>query len=141
MARRTIKFATPLVIGTMIVVTVLAVVMMFLEPERLWALIVALLFLPVSMTVLSVVTRRAGNHARASRSGGNLRAGLVGAGVLLATTLGFSITDNLGLTGEGGASTGRSVLVFLPAIVAVLIDLLGSRLEYEAQKDPDDDGQ
>ncbi len=88
--------------------------------------------------MLSVVTRRSENHERASKIGGNLRAGLVGAGVLLATALIFSITDGLGLTSEDEESAGRSILILLPAIVAVLIELLGARLEHEAQKEPDD---
>ena len=40
-------------------------------------------------------------------------------------------------TGGDTQLEGRSIIVFMPAIVAVLIDVLGARLEYEAEKDPD----
>jgi hypothetical protein len=62
---------------------------------------------------------------------------LVGAGVLLATSLLLSITDKLGLTGQGGGGGGRSLMVMLPAIVAVAADILSARLEKKAEKDPD----
>ena len=134
-----VRIATTLVIGTTIVVAVLAVILMYLEAERLWSLLVAMLFLPVSMAVLFYGTRRISNPELAVKLGGKLRAGLVGAGVLLATSLGFSVTDSLGWTGGDDQLTGRSIIVFMPAIVAVLIELLGARLEYEAEKDPDSD--
>ncbi|MDJ0908742.1 MAG: hypothetical protein QNI99_06095 [Woeseiaceae bacterium] len=136
-----VRIATTLVIGTTIVVAVLAVILMYLEAERLWSLIVAMLFLPVSMAALFMVTRRMRNHERAMKLGGNLRAGLVGAGVLLATSLAFRITDTLGWTGGDAQLDGRSIIVFMPAVVAVLIEVLGARLEYEAEKDPDADEQ
>ena len=139
MTSSTVRIATTLVIGTTIVVAVLAVILMYLEAERLWSLVVAMLFLPVSMAVLFVATRRMRNHERAVKLGGKLRAGLVGAGVLLATSLAFRITDILGWTGGEEQLTGRGIIVFMPAIVAVLIELLGARLEYEAEKDPDED--
>ena len=136
-----VRIATTLVIGTTIVVAVLAVILMYLEAERLWSLVVAMLFLPVSMAALFMVTRRMRNHERAMKLGGNLRAGLVGAGVLLATSLAFRITDILGWTGGDAQLDGRSIIVFMPAVVAVLIEVLGARLEYEAEKDPDADEQ
>ena len=134
-----VRIATTLVIGTTIVVAVLAVILMYLEAERLWSLVVAMLFLPVAMAVLFMATRRMRNRERAVKLGGKLRAGLVGAGVLLATSLAFSITDILGWTGNESQLKGRGIIVFMPAIVAVLIELLSARLEYEAEKDPDDE--
>ena len=139
MTEPTVRIATTLVIGTTIVVAVLAVILMYLEAERLWSLLVAMLFLPVSMAVLFYGTQRISNAELAIKLGGKLRAGLVGAGVLLATSLGFSVTDSLGWTGGDDQLTGRSFIVFMPAIVAVLIELLGARLEYEAEKNPDND--
>ena len=139
MAASPVRIATTLVIGTTIVVAVLAVILMYLEAERLWSLVVALLFLPVAMAILFIATRRMRNRERAVKLGGGLRAGLVGAGVLLATSLAFRITDSLGWTGGEAQLSGRSVIVFMPAIVAVLIELLSARLEYEAEKDPDRD--
>lgn len=133
------RIATSLVIGTTIVVAVLAVILSFLEAERLWSLVVALLFLPVAIAVIFAITRRIPNHQQALKLGGKLRAGLVGAGVLLATSLAFTITDSLGWTGGETQLSGRSIIVFMPAIVAVLIDILSARLEYEAEKEPDTD--
>ncbi len=137
MTNASVRIGTALVIGTTIVVAVLAVLLMYLEAERLWSLIVAMLFLPVSMAILFVSTRRMRNHERAVKLGSHLRAGLVGAGVLLATSLAFRLTDFLGWTGGDGQLTGRSIIVFMPAIAAVLIEVLSARLEYEAGKDPD----
>ena len=137
MAASPVRIATTLVIGTTIVVAILAVILMYLEAERLWSLVVAMLFLPVAMAALFVVTRRMRNHERAVKLGGKLRAGLVGAGVLLATSLAFRITDGLGWTGGDAQLTGRSIIVFMPAIAAVLIELLSARLEYEAERDAD----
>ncbi len=134
-----VRIATTLVIGTTIVVAILAVILMYLEAERLWSLIVAMLFLPIAMAVLFMSTRRMRNRERAVKLGSNLRAGLVGAGVLLATSLAFRITDILGWTGGDTQLKGRSIIVFMPAIVAVLIEVLSARLEYEAEKDPDGD--
>ncbi len=134
-----VRIATPLVIGTTIVVAVLAVILMYLEAERLVPLFVAMAFLPVSMAVLFALTRRMRDRERAVKLGGRLRAGLVGAGVLLVTTLAFRITDALGWTGSDTQTSSRSIIVFMPAIVAVLIEVLGARLEYEAEKDPDQD--
>ena len=135
----TVRIATTLVIGTTIVVAVLAVILMYLEAERLWSLIVAMLFLPLAMAVLFMATRRMRNHERAVKLGGKLRAGLVGAGVLLATSLAFRITDILGWTGGEAQLQGRGIIVFMPAIAAVLIELLSAKLEHEAEKDPDGD--
>ena len=134
-----VRIATALVIGTTIVVAVLAVILMYLEAERIWSLVVAMLFLPIAIAALFVVTRRIEDHERAMKLGGKLRAGLVGAGVLLATALAFRITDTLGWTGGESELTGRSIIVFMPAVVAVLIDVLGARLEHEAEKDPEQD--
>ena len=137
MTASTVRIATPLVVGTTAAVTGLAAALMYLETERLWSLAVSMLFMPVSMAALFTATRRMQNHERAAKLGGNLRAGLVGAGVLLATSLAFRITDILGWTGGGTQPTGRSILVFMPAVVAVCIEVLGARLQYEAGKDPD----
>ena len=134
-----VRIATTLVVGTTIVVAVLAVILMYLEAQRLGPLFVAMLFLPVSMAALFAVTRRMQNRERAVILGGRLRAGLVGAGVLLATSLAFRITDILGWTGGGTQTGGRSIMIFMPAIIAVVIEVLGARLEYEAEKDPDQD--
>lgn len=128
-------------IATVVVVAMLAMTMIFLEPERLWAWIVAMMFLPVAMSSLILLKRRSGSHKRATKIGGGLRAGLVGAGVMLATSLGFSVTDALGLTGTDEQFSGRPIMLMLPAVIAVFVDLLGARLEHAAAQDPDKDGE
>lgn len=131
-----IKLRTPLVIGTVLVVAVLGIVRLVLLPESWASSIAALAFFPVAIGVLVFRSRSASDPGRAMKVSGRLRAGLVGAGVLLATSLLLSITDGLGLTGESGGG-GRSFIVMLPAIVAVAADILSARLEQKAEKDPD----
>jgi len=131
-----IKVRTPLVIGTVLAVAVLGIVRLVLFPESWASSFAALAFLPLAIGVLVIRSRSASDPESASRISGKLRAGLVGAGVLLATSLLLSITDKLGLTGQGGGG-GRSLIVMLPAIVAVAADILSARLEQKAEKDPD----
>jgi len=131
-----IKVRTPLVIGTVLAVAVLGIVRLVLFPESWASSLAALAFLPLAIGVLVIRSRSASDPESASRISGKLRAGLVGAGVLLATSLLLSITDKLGLTGQGGGG-GRSLIVMLPAIVAVAADILSARLEQKAEKDPD----
>lgn len=132
-----IKLRTPLVIGTILVVTVLGIVRLVLLPGSWASSLAALAFLPLAIGVLVIRSRSASNPDRARKISGKLRAGLVGAGVLLATSLLLSITDTLGITGQGGAGGGRPLVVMLPAIVAVAADILSARLEQKAEKDPD----
>lgn len=131
-----IKVRTPLVIGAVLAVAVLGIVRLVLFPESWASSFAALAFLPLAIGVLVIRSRSASDPESASRISGKLRAGLVGAGVLLATSLLLSITDKLGLTGQGGGG-GRSLIVMLPAIVAVAADILSARLEQKAEKDPD----
>ena len=132
-----IKLPTPLVNGTVLVVAVLGIDRLELLPESWASSLVALAFLPLAIGILVIRSRPASNPERARRISGRLRAGLVGAGVLLATSLLLSITDKLGLTGQGGGGGGRPLMVMLPAIVAVAADILSARLEQKAEKDPD----
>jgi hypothetical protein len=132
-----IKLRTPLVIGTVLVVAVLGIVRLVLLPETWASSLAALAFLPLAIGLLVIRSRSASNPERARKISGRLRAGLVGAGVLLATSLLLSITDKLGLTGQSGGGGGRSLMVMLPAIVAVAADTLSARLEQKAEKDPD----
>ena len=132
-----IKLKTPLVIGTVIVVTVLSIVRMVIAPESWASSLVALAFLPLAIGILVNRARSASDPERARKISGKLRAALVGAGVLLATSLLLSITDSLGLTGQSGGGRGRFLVTILPAIVAVAADLLSARLERKAEKDPD----
>ena len=132
-----IKLRTPLVIGTVLVVTVLSIVRLLLLPESWASSLAALAFFPLAIGVLVFRSRSASDPVTAREFPGRLRAGLVGAGVLLATSLLLSITDELGITGQSGGGGGRSLMVVLAAIVAAAADVLSARLEQKAEKDPD----
>ncbi len=139
MQRPKVKIITPLTVGSAVLVAALAAVMMVLEPEDLWAWLVVMLFLPAAIVGLVIMTRRTGSHDRAPKISGGLRAALVGAGVLLATALAFSVTDNLGLTGAEGQFTATPIMAILVALIATFVDFIGARLEHAAAKDPDTD--
>lgn len=132
-----IKLRTPLVTGAVLAVAVLGTVRLVLLPESWASSLAALAFVPLAIGVLVIRFHSAPDSERVRKISGRLRAGLVGAGVLLATSLLLSITDSLGLTGQSGGGGGRSLIVMLPAIVAGAADVLSSRLEQEAEKDPD----
>ena len=132
-----IKLRTPLVIGTILVVTVLSIVRLVLLPGSWVSSLAALAFFPLAIGILVIRSRSASNPESTRKISGKLRAGMVGAGVLLATSLLLSISDTLGFTAQGGSGGGRSLVVILPAIVAVAADVLGARLEQRAERDPD----
>ncbi|MEL7538951.1 MAG: hypothetical protein AAFZ58_16750 [Pseudomonadota bacterium] len=128
--------ASRLVVATLLVVSALAITLMVLEPAQLAKWIAAIAFLPAALAgTIYLVSRR---RSKSRKLPGQLRAALVGAGVLLATALLFAVTDALGWT-QDGEIQGRGFLIFLPAIVAVIVELVGMRLEHEAAKDPDSD--
>ena len=132
-----IKLRTPLVIGTVLVVAVLSIVRLVLSPELRASSVASLAFLPLAIGVLVILSRSVSDSETARKISGGFRAGLVGAGALLATSLLLSITDALGLTGQSGGGGGRSLIIMLSAVVAVAVDVLSARLEHEAEKDPD----
>lgn len=128
-----------MVVATTLIVVALSITMMVLDPQQLGKWILAIIFLPLALGTTMYFARRRGAGDTSRRYFGQIRAALVGAGVLLATALGFAVTDNLGWTGEDGHLEGRGLLMFLPAIVAVVIELAGMALEKAAAKDPDDE--
>ena len=132
-----IKLRTPLVIATILAVVALGTVRLILFPESWASSLAALAFFPLAVGVLVIRSRSASDPESAGKISGKLRAGLVGAGVLLATSLLFSITDKLGLTGQSDDGGDRSLLIMLAAIVAVATDILSARLEKKAEQDPD----
>ena len=130
-----IKLRTPLVIGTVLAVMILCIVRLVLLPESWVSSVAGLAFFPLVIGVLVIRSRSASDPEKAKKVSGRLRASLVGAGVVLATSLFLSITDELGLTMQ--SNDGRSLFVLLPAVVAVVADILSARLEHKAGKDPD----
>ena len=137
-----VKLLTPLVLGTTLVVLGFGAVNIFLVPDRLWVWLLGMLFLPIAIIGLIFLTKTKGSHRRAIGLGGGLRAGLVGAGVLLATTFGFSATDTMGWTGAKGQFSGQPLMLFLLPTIAILADVLGARLEQAAAREiiSDEDG-
>lgn len=131
------KLGTPLVIGTVFVVTVLSVVRLVLMPESWGSSLAALLFFPSAFGVLAIRSRYVADPEKARMVSGKLRASLVGAGVLLATSMLLSITDHIGLTGQGDGGNGGNLIPILSALAAVAIDLLSGRLERKAEEDSD----
>lgn len=128
-----IKLQTPLILGTVLVVMVLCVVRLVLLPESWLSSLTALAFFPIAIGVLKIQSRSVSDSSKAGKVSGKLRAGLVGAGVLLATSLLLSITDSIGLTAlSGGPGT---LIAILSAIAAVATDLLSARLEQKARRD------
>lgn len=132
-----IKLRTPLVLGTVVLVTVLSIIRLVLLPESWVTSLAAAAFLPIAIGVLMLRSRPDSEPWKARKVSGKLRASLVGAGVLLATSLLLSITDIIGLTGQNGVGAGGTLIAILSAIMAVAIDLLSARLERKAEKDPD----
>jgi len=132
-----VKLRTPLVIGTVLLVTALAIARLIYLPEAWVSSVVALVFLPLAIAILVARSRAAADTEKARTMSGRLRAALVGAGVLLGTALLLSITDELGYTNQSGSSSGFSILVLLPAIIATGADLFSTWLEKQAEKDPD----
>jgi len=131
------KVLTPLVGIITIVVVAFGIANLVLLPELKWRGVLGMLFLPLAITAIHVLTRGEGRMRRAIGGGGGVRAGLVGAGVALATAFGFTFTDHMGWTGaEGQLSSSPIWLILLPTI-AVLIELFSARLEARAGKDLD----
>jgi hypothetical protein len=132
-----IKLRTPLVLGTVLAVTVLCVVRLVLLPESWASSLAALVFFPIAISVLLIRSRSASKPEKALKVSGKVRAGLVGAGVLLATSLLLSIADHLGLSGQIDGGADGTLIAMLSAIVAVAVDLLSARLERKAEQEPD----
>ena len=133
------KILTPLVVITALVVTALGIADLIILPDLKWRGILGILFLPVTITALYVLTRGEDRIRRAIGRGGGVRAGLVGAGVALATAFGFTFTDHMGWTGAEGQLSSSPIWLILLPLIAVFIELSSSRLEARAGKDPDKD--
>ncbi|MEL6869986.1 MAG: hypothetical protein AAFO81_09320 [Pseudomonadota bacterium] len=115
----------------------LGIARLILVPESWASSLAALAFFPLAVGALVFRSRSVSDADKARKLSGKLRAGLVGAGVLLATSLLLSITDKLGYTGQSDDANERPLFVILAAIVAVATDLLSARLEKKAEEDPD----
>lgn len=129
-----VRLFTPLVLGATAAVVALGIVRAVLFPEAWLASLSGILFLPLVLAVLGR-RRRHLTPERARKTGAPLRAGIVGAAVLLSTAFALEILEALGIkeASEGGAG----IVALLPAIVAMAADLLGARLEQAAEREED----
>jgi len=133
------RIVTPLVVIATAVAIGFGIADLVLLPELKVRWILGILFLPVVITALFILTRRPGRIARSIGKGGGVRAGLVGGAVAIATAFGFTFTDQMGWTGaEGQISSSPVWLILFPAI-AIFIELMNSRLEKAAKRDHGDD--
>ena len=131
------KLLTPLTIGTTLVVMALGIARLLLMPDAWVSSLAALLFFPL---VLGGVLLKHGSGYRrlgAVKVAGKLRDGLVGAGVLLASALAESMIETLGLMPGRAGGVGGTLVVALPAVVAIGIDIFSARLERRAEKEQD----
>ena len=130
-----IKLLTPLVLGTVVIVSVLSVVQLILKPESWASSLIALAFLPLSIGILLYRSGSASDPSKARKVSGKLRAALVGAGVILATSLLLSITDYIGITLQKSEGAIGTLIALLSAMVVVAVDILSARLERKAEED------
>ncbi len=132
----TARIATPLVVGTMILVAALAGAMMALEPEKAFTWLVAMFFLPFAIVGVRVFRRVIDRNRETSKSSGGLRASLVAAGALLIATLGMSIIETLGLVGEDSPLAYEPIMIILIGAILVFPEIIGARLQRNARQEP-----
>lgn len=125
----TTRIATPLVLGTMIVVAGLAGTMMTLEPEKSSAWLVAMLFLPSAYIGLRVLGRIKRSQEGSAKSRSELRMALVGAGVLLSVPLTFQVAEAIGMVGAENHLMGEQVMgIMLGGVLIIMGNFLPKRL-------------
>jgi len=124
---------TPLVIISACAVVLFGVVRAVLLPDAWPSSLAGMLFLPIVLLLLERTRRRRVEAGRVWTQLREVRAALVGAGVLLATAFLLSSTDAMGITATEGS--GRSAAVVLASVIAVFTNLLSSRLEGAAKKE------
>ena len=126
------RLFTPLVLLTVVCVSLLGISRMILIPESLWASLAAVVFLPLVIGALLLKSGKSGIPNRDIKISGKLRAALVGAGVALGTGLLLSVIEHLGLTEIEKEGSGRFLVALVPAFIAVMADIVSARLEDKA---------
>ena len=135
-----IRLLTPLVVGIVLAVSVLAVARLVLLPDLWMSSICALVFMPGALGILVLRARFGSQSTGSIKASGSIRAALVGAGTALAVALLLSITDEFGLIPEQFADSNlRSLAALVPAFGAVAFDLFTARLEQKARDETKDD--
>lgn len=132
-----IRLLSPLVVSTVVIVSLLAALRLILAPESWPSSLIALAFLPLALGVLMLRARKQNQGKNQVQTSGKTRAALVGAGAALAASLFLSITVELGLTEESIKQNFRFLGALLPALAAIAFDLFTARLEKK-EKDKRD---
>lgn len=130
------KLFSPVVSLVAIAVAAMAIWLMILDPSRWpWALL-SLAFLPLAGGMIYRIARR---KTATRRSIIRIRAAMVGAGALLASSLGFVIAEILGWIDPDG-DIARNWISVLLVLIVVLGDLVSARMESAADKEQGQDG-
>ncbi|MDY7093609.1 MAG: hypothetical protein SX243_11625 [Acidobacteriota bacterium] len=126
------RLFTPLVLGTTVVVSVLAIIRLVLSPDSWASSLLALAFLPLALGVMVLRERASRQPARDTRTSGKMRAAIVGAGAALAAALLLSIAEAFGFSELDFGGNWPVVGTLLIALIAVAVDLIAARLEQKA---------
>ncbi|MEL6362268.1 MAG: hypothetical protein AAFR21_14420 [Pseudomonadota bacterium] len=131
------QIMTRLVAGVIGVVFSLGLVLAILQPERIWAVLAAIVFLPLAIVLLTAWCRRKG-EGFADRHAGKLRAGIAGAGVVISAALLIGVLEQTGVINPDRTGSGWiRILVLLPGTIAVTSELFSDWLSKKAEKPQD----
>ncbi|GAB4187689.1 MAG: hypothetical protein Tsb002_13190 [Wenzhouxiangellaceae bacterium] len=130
-----IRLFTPLVLGTTLVVSALAIARFVLSPDSWASSLLALAFLPLALGAIAIRARLASQSKKNIQTSGKVRAAIVGGGVALSAALLFSIAEALGFSERAMADEWGIVGTLLLALIAVAVDLFSARLERKAYDD------
>lgn len=130
-----IRLFTPLVLGTTLVVSALAIGRVVLSPDSWISSLLALAFLPLAFGTIVIRARLTSQSAGTTKTSGKIRAALVGAGAALAAALLLSIAEALGFSEREVTEDWGIVGTLLLSLIVVAGDLFSARLEHNARDD------
>ncbi|MCR9266682.1 MAG: hypothetical protein NXI03_03855 [Alphaproteobacteria bacterium] len=125
------KLFSGLVVWVAIAIAVLAVGLLVLDPASWPVALIAILFLPLAVFIMTT-TARIRQRAGTTRGRAAVRASMVGGGALLISALASRIAETLGWIGD--ETQGRSLVSIVFVLVIVAGDFLAARME---KKDAD----
>lgn len=131
------RLLTPLVLFTVVFLSLLGVIRLVLLPDTWVSSVAAILFLPIVVGGLLLKSSNTSQPKSETKVPGKLRAALVAAGVALGCALLLSITEALGLTEATDDGGWRSLAVLVPAFIAAFADIASARLEKKALGEAD----
>lgn len=133
------KLLTKLVVFITVLVIVLALALLLVQPEKALRWLTALLFFPIVLFAANLLSKRVEKPCLTSKSIAGVRAGLVGGGVLIATSLITVLLEYYGLIADRGGGDSGGITLILPAIIAIFIDMLSDRLAKRAAEEKGDE--